>query len=70
MAPRPGDKLTQVWLDPEFADSVAALADAAGLSKSELIRQSLTRAALDLAQRGPARVEQAPPEGREGVQTP
>jgi hypothetical protein len=41
------DKLLGAWLPPEFAAAVAALADAHGVTRSELIRAALLRAALE-----------------------
>lgn len=47
MASRHGDdKLLGAWLPPEFAAAVAALAAAHGVTRSDLIRAALLRAAL------------------------
>lgn len=48
MAHRDGDKLLAAWSDPAFVDALDALAKAHGMSRSDLIRAALVRAALDL----------------------
>jgi hypothetical protein len=48
VAHRDGDKLLAAYANPEFVAALDALAKAEGISRSELIRAALVRAALDL----------------------
>lgn len=47
---RPGERLIAAWVPPAFDEAVSALAREAGLSKSELVRQSLTQTCLRTAE--------------------
>jgi hypothetical protein len=48
VAHREGERLLGAYLPPEFAAAVAGLAKAHGVSRSDLIRAALLRAALGL----------------------
>lgn len=43
MAPKPGERCMAVWLEPNLLDCVTLYARAAGVSRSEFIRQTLSR---------------------------
>lgn len=47
---RPGERLIAAWVPSAFDAAVTALAREAGLSKSEVVRQTLTRACLRTAE--------------------
>jgi hypothetical protein len=49
MAHRDGEKSLVVWAEPELIGRVDAAAKAAGLSRSEFVRQILDTAALALS---------------------
>ncbi len=46
MAHRDDEKLLAAWAPPDFASAVATVAEATGVSRSELIREALLRVAL------------------------
>ena len=55
MAARSDERLIAAWVPEPFAAAVDSLVEAAGLSKSDLVRASVSRALLDLAETQPVR---------------
>jgi hypothetical protein len=50
VARREGERLLEAWTPPEFVAAFDAIAKAAGITRSELIRRSLARTALRLGE--------------------
>ncbi len=54
MAAKEGERLIAAWCPPEFVESVDAVASAAGVSRSTLLRQAVVDQMLSLAVTPPA----------------
>jgi len=52
VARRAGERLIAAWVPEGFHQAVTGLAEAAGLSKSEVLRRSLENTAMRLAKEG------------------